>query len=123
MDHLSFVVYFIAVIALTASMVAISRLLNPSTQNKRTNFLPFESGIIPVGSTDSRWNVNFYPVAILFVIFDLEAVFLYVWTGVVVEGGWAAFATVSLFVFSLLLALLYVWRMGVLEWGKKTTEK
>lgn len=121
MSYLSFIVYLAAVIALTATMLAISRLLNPKSQKPRTNFLPFESGILPSGSADSRWNVQFYPVAILFVIFDLEAAFLYVWTGVVVDGGWAAFVTISLFILSLLLALVYVWRMGVLEWGKKTT--
>lgn len=119
MNSLSLIVYFIAVIAITVTMIVLSRLLNPASRKKRTNFLPFESGIIPTGSTDLRWNVNFYLVAILFVIFDIEAVFLYVWVGVVVDGGWPAFLTTTLFVGTLLIALVYEWRMGVLDWGKK----
>ena len=119
MTSISLIVYTLAVIAITITMVVLSRLLNPAQKNKRTNTLPFESGIVPTGSTDIRWNINYYLVAILFVLFDIEAVFLYIWTTVVVDAGWPAFFAVGFFIASLLLALAYQWRMGVLEWGKR----
>ena len=118
MTPLSFIIYFVAVIILTASMVGFSYLLNPFTTPRKNN-LPFESGIVPQGSTDLRWNVNYFLVAILFVIFDIEAVFIYVWAIVVVDTGWPAYLAVCSFIGSLLIALVYQWRMGVLEWGKK----
>jgi len=99
-------------------MLVISHLLNPKI-TKRKNFLPFESGIVPQGSTDLRWTVNYFLVAILFIIFDMEAVFLYVWSSVVLDTGWPAFFAISVFIAILLIALFYEWRMGVLEWGKK----
>ncbi|EPJ52924.1 MAG: NADH-ubiquinone/plastoquinone oxidoreductase subunit 3 [Osedax symbiont Rs2] len=118
MISMAFVVYFLAIILLTITMLVISRLLNPKAV-KRSNKLPFESGIVPHGDTNLRWNVNYFLVAILFVIFDMEAVFLYVWAIVVLETGWPAFFATSVFIFVLLIALVYEWRMGVLEWGKK----
>nr|MCH9697780.1 NADH-quinone oxidoreductase subunit A [Gammaproteobacteria bacterium] len=74
---------------------------------------------VPTGTTDLRWTVNYYLVAILFVIFDMEAVFLYIWAAVVLETGWLAFWGTSMFILILLVALAYEWRMGVLEWGNK----
>ena len=118
MISMSFVIYFLAIIMLTVTMLVISRLLNPKVI-PRKNPLPFESGIVPYGNTNIRWSVNYFLVAILFVIFDMEAVFLYVWSVVVLETGWPAFFANSVFVGILLIALSYEWRMGVLEWGRK----
>lgn len=118
MISVPFVIYFLAIIVLTLTMLLISRLLNPKVA-KRKNTLPFESGIVPYGDTNIRWSVNYFLVAILFVIFDMEAVFLYVWSVVVLETGWPAFFANTVFVGVLLIALIYEWRMGVLEWGKK----
>ena len=122
MISLPFIVYFCAVILLTSTMLVISHLLNPKINNRK-NLLPFESGIVPQGSTDLRWTVNYFLVAILFVIFDMEAVFLYVWAIVVLETGWPAFFATSIFIAILLIALIYEWRMGVLEWGIKLQPK
>jgi len=118
MISITFVVYFFAILLLTATMLAISHLLNPKAPHRKNN-LPFESGIVPQGSTDLRWTVNYFLVAILFVIFDMEAVFLYVWAIVVMDTGWPAFIATSIFIGILLIALIYEWKMGVLEWGKK----
>ncbi len=122
MLSLSFLIYLFAVLALTVTILIISHLLNPKTP-PRENPLPFESGIVPTGTTDLRWTVNYYLVAILFVIFDMEAVFLYIWAAVVLKAGWSAFFGTSMFVLILLVALVYEWRMGVLEWGHKLNPK
>ena len=118
----SFIVYFIAVILLTITMLLVSHLLNPKVP-KRTNNEPFESGIVGQGSTDIRWNINYFLVAISFVIFDIEAVFLYVWSMVVMEAGWQGFFITSFFIFILLIALLYEIKQGAFLWGEKRPAK
>lgn len=118
MLSLPFLIYLFAVLALTVTILIVSHLLNPKIP-PRKNPLPFESGIVPTGTTDLRWTVNYYLVAILFIIFDMEAVFLYIWAAVVLEAGWPGFFGTSMFVVILLVALMYEWRMGVLEWGHK----
>ena len=114
----SFLVYLIAVIALTLTMLLVSHLLNPKTA-ERVNKLPYESGIVPHGTTDIRWNVNYFLVAISFVIFDMEAVFLYIWAIVVMEAGWSGFFITSFFIFALLIGLFYEVKQGAFNWGKK----
>jgi len=118
----SFIVYFIAIILLTCTMLLVSYLLNPKVPT-RTNNEPFESGIIGQGSTDIRWNINYFLVAISFVIFDIEAVFLYVWSIVVMEAGWHGFVITSFFIFTLLIALLYEIKQGAFLWGEKLPVK
>ena len=118
----SFLVYFIAIILLTCTMLLVSHLLNPKVPT-RINNEPFESGIIAQGSTDIRWNINYFLVAISFVIFDIEAVFLYVWSIVVMEAGWHGFFISSFFIFILLIALLYEIKQGAFLWGEKTPVK
>lgn len=118
----SFIVYFIAILLLTITMLLVSHLLNPKVP-QRTNNEPFESGIIGQGGTDIRWNINYFLVAISFVIFDIEAVFLYVWSIVVMEAGWHGFFISSFFIFILLIALLYEIKQGAFLWGEKTPVK
>jgi NADH-quinone oxidoreductase subunit A len=77
---------------------------------------PYESGIVPTGSSRFRVPVQFYLVAMLFVIFDLEAVFVFAWALVVRESGWLAFWEMTIFIGVLLIALIYVWRVGALNW-------
>jgi len=118
----SFIVYFIAIILLTLTMVLVSHLLNPKVP-KRVNNEPFESGIVGQGSTDIRWNINYFLVAISFVIFDIEAVFLYIWSIVVMEAGWHGFFITSFFISILLIALLYEIKQGAFLWGEKSCTK
>jgi len=77
---------------------------------------PYESGIVPVGSAQYRVPIPFYLFAIFFVIFDLEAVFLFAWAVSVKEVGWAGFIEAVIFVVILFVALVYLWRMGALDW-------
>ncbi|MGE0646017.1 MAG: NADH-quinone oxidoreductase subunit A [Nitrospira sp.] len=79
---------------------------------------PYESGIVPTGSSRLRVPIQFYLVAMLFVIFDLEAVYVFAWALVVREAGWPAFWEMTIFIGVLLIALIYVWRVGALDWRK-----
>ena len=77
---------------------------------------PYECGIVPVGSTHFRMPIPFYLFAIFFVIFDLEVVFLFAWAVAVKETGWLGFSEALIFIIILFVALIYLWRLGALDW-------
>lgn len=79
--------------------------------------LPYESGIVPRTGARRRFAVSFYLTAMLFIIFDVEAIFIYPWSVNVKGLGWFGIAEMAIFVAVLLVALIYVWRKGALEWG------
>ncbi|SVB50512.1 uncharacterized protein METZ01_LOCUS203366, partial [marine metagenome] len=97
-------------------MVVTSHILNPRRDTPQ-KLMPYESGMIPLGSTRQRFSVKFYMVAISFIVFDLETIFLIPWAVQVRELGWSVFVAVSLFVVVLAVGLLYEWKKGGLEWG------
>lgn len=111
-------VYAVAVIGLVAGMIGVSYVLG-QRHLKRATRQPFESGIVPVGYARFRLPVQFYLVAMFFVIFDLEAAFLYAWATAVRQAGWTGYIVMLVFILTLLAALAYLWRTGALDWGPK----
>ena len=116
MSLLPLAFHLVAVLGLIGSMVAVSWLLGERHKELYTGE-PYESGLIPTGSPQGRLSVHFYLVAMFFVIFDLEAVFLYAWAVSVRELGWAGYIEAVIFIAVLLLGLAYLWRQGALDWG------
>ena len=110
--------YVVAVILLVAGMLAFSYPLGQRHQAKATGE-PYESGIVSTGSAQLRFPAQFYLVAMLFVIFDLEAVFIFAWAVAFRELGWGGYIGVLVFIGVLVVALVYAWRMGILDWGSK----
>ena len=122
MDGRSFyplLIFSVVVVVLVALLTAVSYFLGPRHKAGRQVDAPFESGIVTVGAARMRFPAAFYLVAMFFVIFDLEAVYLFAWAVAVRESGWAGFVEALIFVVVLLAALAYVWRMGALDWGPK----
>lgn len=78
--------------------------------------MPFECGSESDGARDIKMNVKFYLTAILFVVFDIEVVFIYPWAALFKTLGWAGFATMFGFITALVIALVYCWKKGALEW-------
>jgi NADH-quinone oxidoreductase subunit A len=111
-------VYTLAVIGLVAGMIAMSYVLG-QRHMKRATRQPFESGIVPVGYARFRLPVQYYLVAMFFVIFDLEAAFLYAWATSVRAAGWSGYVVMLVFIAALLAALTYLWRAGALDWGPR----
>ena len=103
-------------------MLALSWILGQHRANAATN-MPFESGVISVGSAQMQMSVEFYLVAILFLIFDLETVFILAWAVAFFELGWSGFAAVSVFILILVVALIYELSTGALDWGNKQRAK
>jgi len=106
--------YFFVVLAIVAAMVGISFFLG-ERHRQRTTGEPFESGISPTGSARLRFAARFYLIAVFFVIFDLEALFVFAWAVAVRELGWPGYVEIVVFIGILLAALVYLWRVGALE--------
>ena len=96
-------------------MVVASHVLNPRRPTPQKE-MPYESGMIPLGDTRARFSVKFYMVAISFIVFDLETIFLIPWAVEMRELGWGPFIAMTLFVLVLAVGLLYEWKKGGLEW-------
>ena len=118
-ELIPFIVYFGAVILLVLTMLGLSYVLGQRRSNKATD-MPFESGVVSVGTSQIQLSVEFYLVAIFFVIFDLETVFIFAWAVAFFELGWEGFLAVIVFVAILGVALIYELSTGALDWGLKT---
>ncbi len=114
--HWSFAVFLLGVTGLCCFMLGASYLLGGRNWGRAKNE-PFESGVVSVGSARLRFSAKFYLVAMFFVIFDVEAVFLFAWAIAVREVGWAGFFEVLIFISVLLAGLFYLWRIGALDWA------
>lgn len=120
MDLWPLAVYLIIVGILVVAMLGLSFVLGQRHRDRATGS-PYESGILSEGSARVRLPAKFYQVAIFFVIFDLEAVFLFAWAIAVRETGWAGYAEVLLFITVLAATLAYLWRVGALDWRRTNT--
>ncbi len=109
-------VYFLAVIAVVVGMLVVSWLLGERHDDPATGS-PYESGIISQGTARVRLSAKFYLVAVFFVVFDLEAVFIYAWAVAGRELGWAGYWEMVTFVGILAIVLGYLWRVGALDWN------
>jgi NADH-quinone oxidoreductase subunit A len=104
--------------ALAAGLLTVSALLGKRVRN-RVKDMPYESGITPTGNARERFSVKFYLVGMLFILFDIEAIFLYPWVVIFREPGMArvAFGEMLVFVILILSGFFYIWKKGALDWS------
>jgi NADH-quinone oxidoreductase subunit A len=114
----SFGVYALMVLAILGVLMFLTTWLGGRRPSPEKD-MPYESGVIPTGTARLRLPVQFYLVAIFFIIFDLEAVFVYSWAVAFDLLGWPGFAYIGFFIGTLLLGLIYVWKKKGLQWGPK----
>jgi NADH-quinone oxidoreductase subunit A len=117
LHELPLIVYSTLAVLVTAAMLA-SYVLGQRHEDPATG-TPYESGIVSEGSARVRLSARFYLVAVFFVVFDLEAVFLFAWAVAVREVGWPGYWEVVIFIGVLLAALMYLWGIGALDWAAK----
>ncbi len=110
------VLYFILAVALVAAMLVSSWLLG-ERHHEHGTATPYEGGIVSEGSARVRLSARFYLVAMFFVIFDLESVFLFAWAVAARQLGWAGYLEALVFTLVLVAALIYLWRSGALDWS------
>jgi NADH-quinone oxidoreductase subunit A len=113
-------VYFGAVLLVVSAMIGGSWLLGEHHKERATDE-PYESGIAATGSARLRFPASFYLIAMFFVVFDVESVFLFAWAVAAREAGWAGYAEMVVFVGILLAALVYLWRAGALDHSFRPT--
>lgn len=116
------VAFVIGVVFLCTFMLTVPQLLGGKSK-ARAKHEPFESGVVSAGGARIRLSVKFYLVAIFFVIFDLEALFMYTWAVGVREVGWTGFVAATIFIAVLIVGLIYELRTGALNWSPHDTRR
>lgn len=117
-DYAPILVMFVLASGFVAVSLLMSRMFSPNrpTQEKLE---PYECGIIPEVEPSQRFPVKFYLVAMLFVVFDVEIIFLFAWASIWDSLGWYGVAAILVFTLFVMETLLYVWKRGALDWNVK----
>lgn len=121
-QYWSFGIFLLVLALLCAAMLGISYFIG-SRNRGRAGMEPFESGVVSVGNARLRLSSKFYLVAMFFVIFDVEALFLYAWAISVRENGWPGFIEITIFITVLLAGLAYLWKVGALDWAPQSRRR
>jgi NADH-quinone oxidoreductase subunit A len=103
-------------VVIAAALIIISYVFGKKVRNKIKD-TPYESGITPTGDARRRFSVKFYLVAMLFIVFDIEAIFLYPWAVVYRDLRWFGFVEMLIFVVLILSGFFYIWKKGALDWS------
>jgi NADH-quinone oxidoreductase subunit A len=117
-SYFPLVVVIVLAVILGLTLLGLANLLGPRRPN-REKAEPFEFGSRPSGLARERFDVRFYLVALLFVVFDIETVFMYPWAVSLGELGWTGFVSMFVFGVTLILGLVYVWKKGALDWSRE----
>jgi len=115
-------VYVTIAILIWPVVLGVSALLGQQSHGRARNE-PFESGVVSASPERLRLSAKFYLVAVFFVIFDVEALFLYAWSISVKESGWAGYVEAVIFIAILALSLVYLARIGALSWAPEGRKK
>lgn len=114
--YLPLLVHLLLAMGIAVGMVALSALLG-GRRPSRVKAQPYECGMVPTGDAQGRFSVKFYLVGMLFILFDVEVVFLYPWAVVFRELGMFGFYEMLVYIAVILVGFLYIWKKGVLDWA------
>ena len=114
-DYAPLGIFTVIVIAIVGLVITLSYVLGPA-KPYRSKLLPYESGIVPTSPARQRMSVRFYLTAMLFIIFDVEAVFFYPWAVILRQLRWYGVIEMFVFIGILLVALAHIWRKGGFDW-------
>jgi NADH-quinone oxidoreductase subunit A len=116
-SYVPLMILFLVAAAITVGIFTLTSIIGPKNPTPE-KMIPFECGSESTGGRFVKPSVKFYLTAILFVVFDIEAVLIYPWTTQFRALGWTGLATMASFLVLIVVALLYVWKKGALEWEK-----
>jgi NADH-quinone oxidoreductase subunit A len=114
-DYAPLAIFTVIVVAVVGLVLTLSYVLGPA-KPYRNKLLPYESGIVPTSPARQRMSVRFYLTAMLFIIFDVEAVFFYPWAVILHQLRWYGVIEMFVFIGVLLVALAHIWRKGGFDW-------
>ena len=115
LNYLPLLIYMVIVVGLVGLIVGLYEFIG-----KKIHFpskdIPYECGMDPIGDARHRYTVRFYVIAMFFIVFDIEIIFLYPWAVIFKPLGWFGFVEMLVFIAILTVGLVYVWGKGALEW-------
>ncbi len=114
-NYLPILVLIVIAVAFAVGSIVLSRLIGQKKPSE-VKLAPYECGMPPVGSARERLSIKFYIIAMLFIVFDIEAVFLYPWAVMFKRLGLFGFVEMGVFILILVVGYVYVWKKGALEW-------
>jgi len=114
-DYLPILILIVLAVAMSAIAIALSAFLGPRKANREKS-APYESGMAPIGDARLRFSIKYFVVAILFILFDVETIFLYPWAVYMRQLRLFGLAEMVVFLAILFVGYLYAWRKGGLEW-------
>ncbi len=114
-DYVPLLIYTLIVLGVVGALISLSYVVGPA-KPYRSKLQPYESGIVPDRPARQRMSVRFYLTAMLFIIFDVEAVFFYPWAVLLHQLRWYGFIEMLVFIGILAVALAHIWRKGGFEW-------
>ncbi|MFN3332357.1 MAG: NADH-quinone oxidoreductase subunit A [Caldilinea sp.] len=119
-DYFPLLVFVVVAVVFAFIAIGLPSILGPRRKNAQ-KLEPYESGIIPFHDARRRFPVKYYLVAMLFILFDIEVIFLFPWAGALLPlrdsyGIWVALAPIGFFLLILILGLVYEWSKGALDW-------
>ncbi len=120
--YLPFLIHLGIAFGLAGAIVVLSTLVGRHRYS-RAKFQPYECGMTPVGDARERFSVKFYMVAMLFILFDVETVFLYPWAILLKELKMFGFWEMLVYIGILLVGFFYIWKKGVLDWGEMKRQR
>jgi NADH-quinone oxidoreductase subunit A len=120
--YLPFLIHMLLAGAIAGGIVTLSWLIGQRKPTK-AKMAPYECGMEPVGDTRGRFSVKFYLVAMLFILFDVEAVFIYPWAVILRDLKMFGFWEMVVYLGIFLVAFFYVWKKGILDWGEIAVRK
>jgi NADH-quinone oxidoreductase subunit A len=115
-------IHFLVAMGLAGVILTLSTLVGRHLPN-RTKAQPYECGVTPTGDARQPFTVKFYLVAMLFILFDVEAVFLYPWAVVYRELHWLGFVEMLVYIAILLVGYVYLWKKGALDWSQPVARR
>ncbi len=119
---ISLLIYGVTIFALLIIILFLTKWLGEKRPNPE-KLQAFESGMVPTGSARFTYPIPYYLVAAFFLIFDVEAIFIFAWAIAADPLGWSGWLQISFFILVLLISLFYIWQKGGLEWGPKHPKK
>ena len=117
--YLPLLLHILAVAIVASAIVTLSWILG-KRRPTRAKLSPYECGMVPVGDARERFSVKFYRVAMLFILFDVEAVFLYPWAVILRDLKMFGFWEMMVYIAIVLVGFFYVWKKGVLDWNRSS---
>jgi NADH-quinone oxidoreductase subunit A len=120
--YLPFLIHMLMAGAIAGGIVTLSWLIGQRKPTK-AKMSPYECGMEPVGDTRGRFSVKFFLVAMLFILFDVEAVFIYPWAVILRDLKMFGFWEMVVYLGIFLVAFFYVWKKGILDWGETAVQK